>query len=269
MAKPALPEGEEPFLFEEPADRTPPEPPHIVVEPPQPEGSFSMAVPPPEPGLFDWPGPLPQIEEENYFLLTGTETIGPLPVSDIKARLADGSVGWDAYAWNQNLDEWLPLEQLLPRNSNEPLTPITPAVLSASYAGFVVRFAAGFFDLLIIVVSFIVLAIVIPPFRRWIETSHGDPQALFQVNLVLSIVPYVFYLLFLGPPGKGRTPGYRIMRIRLADQATGGVPTALQALLWCVGSVAMPFGWVFYWFDPARRMLHNMLSRTIVVDTAQ
>jgi uncharacterized RDD family membrane protein YckC len=112
---------------------------------------------------------------------------------------------------------------------------------------------------------FLAACILIGPFRDWIEASSQDETAWLQTNLLLSALVYLYFMLFFGPWGTGQTPGYRLLHLKLVDQKTRQSPSWLQSLLWCAGSVIILFGWIFYWFDRQHRMLHNGISKTIVL----
>jgi uncharacterized RDD family membrane protein YckC len=209
----------------------------------------------PHPDLFlGWPPALVP-EPLPVYLLEGEEPSGPFPQPDVIARLRNGSLAPELYAWHGGLDDWRRLEELFPE-----------AVPVCRLASFGVRFAAGCIDLGVILAIYVALMIVLPPFREWIEASSLSRRGLVVANLALSAAVCLYFLLFLGPPGKGRTPGYRFLRIRLLDQATHRTLGWPQALLWCAGSLAMIVGWPLYWLDGTRRMLHNRVSRTIVVN---
>ncbi len=236
---------------------------------PSGDATIPMEVPPhvlaydpsTEPGLFDWQG-RPEGEtpagENAWFLLVGTEAKGPFTAPEVEAKLREGEIAWDIYAWQPGQEAWAPLHEVFELAPGEDKS-------QPRLASFYRRFAAGAIDLLVIVVFFLVAMVAVSPFRLWVLASSGDPVALFRLNIVLSTLTYIFYMVCIGPVGGGRTPGYGLLRLRLVDQATRQTPSALQGLLWCVGSLTLLFGWIFYWFDPRRRMLHNMISRTLVI----
>jgi uncharacterized RDD family membrane protein YckC len=208
------------------------------------------------------------LTEYPYFVLEGEEATGPFPPSEILAKLEAGELTADSYVWNQTLDEWLPLHRVFGLDAPEPVPAgIVEHPVETTYplAGFGARFLAGTVDTAIIALVFIATCILVPPFRDWIEVNSAITENWLQVNLVLLIPVYLYFLLFLGPWGRGRTPGNRLLKLQLVDQTTRQPPDWLQAQLWCLGNVLNLIGWVFYWFDRQHRMLHNGISRTIVL----
>ena len=211
----------------------------------------------PHPDLFlAWQLASQPDQQRAYYLLESDDPSGPFAEDDIVLRLKNGLLSPDTYGWYKGLAEWMRLGALFP----------APAPAAPHLAGFNVRFAAGCMDLAIILLAYFVLMTVVPPFRDWIETASLSARGLIVANIVLSLPVYGYFLALMGPAGKGRTPGYRFLHIRLVDQAAKTPPGWRQACLWCVASLTMIVGWPFYWLDPGHRMLHNRLSRTIVVN---
>ena len=214
------------------------------------------------------------LTEYPYFVLADGEATGPFMPSEILEKQESGEIAPDAYVWNQTLDEWLPLNRVF---GVEPVDdwienvepPEEPAEASYTIAGFGPRFIAGAADLGIIVGTFFAACVLIPPFRQWIETTSQNTAEWLQVNVLLSAPIYLYFMLSFGPWGRGRSPGYRLAHLQLVDQETRRPPTWLQSLLWCIGSIVLIFGFVFYWFDRRHRMLHNGMSRTIVLQLPQ
>ena len=136
-------------------------------------------------------------------------------------------------------------------------------------AGFGRRFAAGAIDTAIIVAALVVAMILLPSFRSWVELSAADRNQWLRVNLFLSLPVYAYYMLGFAWPGRGATPGYRALGLRLLSEDTRGPPGPGRCMLWCAASIAMVAGWPLYWFDRRRRMLQNIASRTIVVSRTQ
>ncbi len=210
-----------------------------------------------------------------YFVLEGEEATGPFDPPEIQRKLAAGELNSGSYVWNQTLDEWLPLFRVfgLEPPDVEPEPDAQPTIddyqdsLESTYAlaNFGPRFLGGAIDLLVVSGLFVATCVLVPPFRDWIEVNSAITENWLQVNLVLLVPVYLYFLLFLGPWGGGQTPGYRVCRLRLVDQQTRHSPSWLQSQLWCLGNVVNFIGWLFYWFDRQQRMLHNGISRTIVL----
>ncbi len=204
------------------------------------------------------------LDELPYFILHGKDSHGPYTIEEIHAQLAEGAVTPASYAWNQTMTEWLPLSQVM--NIDDAVLLQATAIPVHHLAGLGRRFVAGLLDLLFIVIAFEAAIFLVPEFRGLVEAASGDSAQLLELNLMLSGMVYLYYMLMLARPGRGATLGYRIMRLRLVDQARGTQPGWTHCLLWCIGSVVLPIGWVIYWFDARRRMLHNVISQTVVID---
>lgn len=68
---------------------------------------------------------------------------------------------------------------------------------------------------------------------------------------------------------KGQTPGYRAYNLTLIDEATGGKPTLYLILFrnFCaLLSLFTIIGWVMMFFRKDRKTLHDLLSRTAVIE---
>lgn len=64
----------------------------------------------------------------------------------------------------------------------------------------------------------------------------------------------------------GGTPGDRFFGLRVVDETTRKPPTLSQALIWTICYIPLWFiSWIWYFQDQQKRMLHNIVSQTIVV----
>ncbi len=66
------------------------------------------------------------------------------------------------------------------------------------------------------------------------------------------------------------TPGDRVLKLRVVDETTGETPKLLQSVIWTATYVCLGYiGWIWYFIDSRKRMLHNIMSGTIVVSEAE
>jgi uncharacterized RDD family membrane protein YckC len=146
-------------------------------------------------------------------------------------------------------------------------------------AGFWRRLAASLVDLLVAVpIAFIlaklagrVAGIHLPPARRtgldyWLDLAlAGDPALWGGLGLGAAIVALYLYLFQVMA---GRTPGMRLLRMRVID-LYGDPPSAVRAGVRVAGYLAsvctLSLGFLWIGFDREKRGLHDWLAGTYVV----
>jgi uncharacterized RDD family membrane protein YckC len=121
-------------------------------------------------------------------------------------------------------------------------------IADASYAELGERFVAGLLDGLILVIPYLLASALLP--------------------IVGSlIVGAAYYMYFFSENGGGRTIGYRVMNLRLVDQQSLTPISAGTAALWyLIFALVSIIGWIWFFFDSQKRMLHNIASHTIVIN---
>ena len=200
------------------------------------------------------------IQPVYYFVLVDGEGTGPYSRADLANLAQQKKLLAESCIWNEGMDQWVMIRDI--PDLQDLVAQDQPLVITA---GFGRRFMAGAIDLMLIVVLFELMMAAFPQFRNGIETASLDPQQLAGVNLWLSAFIYLYYLLSMGSLGKGGTLGYHAMKLRLVSQRQSAKLSVLQILLWCIGTVILPIGWLWYFFDRRKRMLHNIVSHTIVI----
>jgi uncharacterized RDD family membrane protein YckC len=133
------------------------------------------------------------------------------------------------------------------------------AAAALPYASFGRRFAAGGIDVLLLSL----LALALMQITGEISVPGIGGVAFYPPWLNLIVAIYMIGLM--SRYGGGQTVGYRAMHIRMIDQESGEPPSLRQLLYWQVGLLLQPIGWVWYFTDPRKRMLHNIVSKTVVV----
>jgi uncharacterized RDD family membrane protein YckC len=123
-----------------------------------------------------------------------------------------------------------------------------PAQVRSDLAEFGERFAAGFIDVLVLLIPNLILI--------------GVTQMAFMGTLLS--IGYLTYMF--SDQMEGQTVGYKVMKLRLIDQETGNpVPAGRTALLAVIFSLLSIISWIWFFTDPNRRMLHNIASKTLVI----
>ena len=136
------------------------------------------------------------------------------------------------------------------------------------------------------------------PANKWDYASQGSKIKAFLTDsfmLVMPIMYVVFYLIMGGREGfaehktlgwvyilvplvivqtifmfkTGQTPGYRAYNLILIDDSTGEKPSFFITLfrnLCAVLSLFTLFGWLMMFFRKDNKTLHDLLSRTAVIN---
>jgi len=131
------------------------------------------------------------------------------------------------------------------------------------------RFAAGFVDLLIIVLVYIVLLFAI------LLAASVDPSGLSGILMGVlaggAILTVLAYNVVFHHFGGGRTPGKMLLSIRVV--AADGYPASLialllRALIWPIDvllSFPLPIGLYVIALTPRRQRLGDLVANTVVV----
>ncbi len=105
------------------------------------------------------------------------------------------------------------------------------------------------------------------------QFSVGEPrEGTLTLNFfgnALSIVYWLFYFGLATYFGKGRTPGKRIMKIRVVSLVRERISLwhcVERALGYAASALEFGFGFMQYFIHPNRRTVHDRIAETIVVD---
>lgn len=134
------------------------------------------------------------------------------------------------------------------------------------FAGLHLRAVAGLIDALLLSV----LAIGSMQLSGDLERLRGGESFGWMlypwwVNLLFLL----YFLIFFSRLGGGQSFGYRAMHLRMVDQTTLRPASLPRLVLWYIGTFILPVGWLWYFADRRRRMLHNIVSRTVVLCIAE
>lgn len=207
-----------------------------------------------------------------YYVYVDGQAVGPLPVEQLKPLIESGKVNGDTLAWTEALERWQSARTL------QALVESFPALAAASprhrvvrradeqalpLASFAERFAAGAIDVVIL---------ALPLFALVIATGGAAPGEARSTYLSLPLTDWVFFfgsavyfIGFMSKAGAGQTPGYRVMKLRLVSRATKQPAAFGPVVVWAIVNSINGVGFLWYFFNSERRMLHNIVSDTLVL----
>ncbi len=131
-------------------------------------------------------------------------------------------------------------------------------------AGFGVRVGAAAIDLVLWLALSLATGIILYGLAQ-LGGSADDPISGGRLSLLAQCAAALYFIGLMSRIGGGATVGYRLFGLRLVDQKTLTPPDLFCAILWYVTSYVRFIGFVTFFFDPRRRMLHNLTSGTVVV----
>jgi len=203
-----------------------------------------------------------------YFHIDG-QNVGPLKRDQISEMVSNGKVKMDTLAWKQGMEQWSQVKDLpellsaFPELGGGSYTSTPPSqeeqkmdsgpsesyqAITEPYADFMPRFLAGLIDALVLLIPSIIVAIFIPVIGGFIVC-----------------IPY--YLYFMSDYRGGQTIGYKAMKLKLVGEDSGRPIQLAPLFLWyLVLSFAGIIGWIWFFTDNRRRMLHNIASKTVVIN---
>ncbi len=207
-----------------------------------------------------------------YFHIDG-QNVGPLKEDQIKAYIASGKITLETLAWKQGMQQWASVKEVtelvaaFPELQGAGYVPPPPgtgpqaaprqqaytpyAQTEIKYADFVPRFLAGLIDAVILFIPSMVIGMFIP----------------YLGGLIVSI-PY--YVYFMSEHGGGQTIGYKAMKLKLLNEETMQPPPVAPIFLWFLVLYLIGIiGWIWFFIDKKRRMLHNIASKTIVISVPE
>ena len=212
-----------------------------------------------QPQIADHPPAPPEIH-----LVVDGAVVGPVDESAMAKLVSEGRVGSHTLAWHAALDEWAPVETLpelrwLIGPSQE--ASVVPGVV---FAGFARRLAAGSVDTVLCSAMLVAPAAVL---GFWPVLIGVEQDLVFDLwfNFLGSAATAAYFVLPMSWIGGGATPGYRLFGLRLIEEKTLRPPGLLRTAAWYVVTFGLFVGWLTYFVDPKRRMLHNLISHTLVI----
>jgi len=206
----------------------------------------------------------PGLPPDIHIVIDGAD-VGPVEAGELRRLYQEDRIGPSTLAWHPALDDWAEIGQMpeLAWIIAPPAPPVAEPV-PASLAHLPARLLAGGVDLAI---WLIVLALIALPlgFAPVLEGTKEDPQLATRFDLLAQFASAVYFILPMSSVGGGATPGYRLLGLRLVAAETMQPPGILRTLVWYMMTYLDLVGWLTYFFDSKRRMLHNIVSDTLVV----
>jgi len=129
-------------------------------------------------------------------------------------------------------------------------------------AGFLRRFIAGTFDLLLV-------ALMAAPAAAAIEFSDGnwaDPRVIGLMSAFTVVTMFAYFTISIALTG--RTLAMRVFSLRTIDTRTGLIPTGGQAIKRAMGyifALGLVLGVLYALIDPDGRTIYDRFSKTIVI----
>jgi uncharacterized RDD family membrane protein YckC len=195
-----------------------------------------------------------------YFGINGAR-VGPLDEEAIREKISQNQIQGNTLVWTVGLDRWVETKEVpeltvvFPEVSclRESSPPPLPSELSndkvpqEALADFGERLVAGLIDALVGLIPSIIVNSIIP----------------FVGGL---FIYGVYYAYCMSVKGGGQTVGYKAMKLKLIDQDSGRGLSVGSVIGWyLVYTFGGVIGWIWFFTDQRRRMLHNMASRSLVV----
>ena len=211
---------------------------------------------------------------------------GPATLDELREWITDGRVGPATMVWESDDNEWMPAnrrEQLrwdLPQAAPmPPATPLAPAA-SGVPAPLVLRVSAYLFD---VVAVGLVVWLVSSPWGAMLQAQQdAATKTLGEAapDLALLMRFYATVLAFHVPvslayhvgfnTAAGATPGKMLVGLRIvADDGTRLTFVRALARFAAESVSAMPLGagYLVALFNPSRQTLHDLIARTLVVQS--
>lgn len=208
-----------------------------------------------------------------YWFHVDGQNLGPLDADQTRRQINAGRVTADTWAWYEGLEQWRPVNQLdeilrfFPQTEEHGGAAAAVSIkagdaIEGVLASFWDRLLAGTIDTLFLMVISVGL----------LQLSGDLPIMLTGRAPLGSLYPFwlnalyaLYFFTLMSPLGGGRTLGYRALHLHLHDQAAARPPGYGQTVIWYLGTWLLFIGWIFFFVDRRRRMLHNIVSRTVVM----
>ena len=190
---------------------------------------------------------------------------GPIDAASFGSLAAEGRIGAATLAWHPGLDDWteigrLPeLAGLIGPAASLEVRPAVPVI-----AGLVPRLAAGTVDL-VAWLGLVALLSVPLGLTSALTGASDDPALAHRFDLLAQGTAAIYYLVLMSGLGGGASLGYRLLGLRLVKEPDFAPPSLLRTIVWYIVTYVRIVGWLTYFFDSKRRMLHNIVSQTLVI----
>jgi len=200
-----------------------------------------------------------------HLVIDGADS-GPIDPETFHRLASEGRVGPGTLAWYPEIENWTEIRHLpeLTRALESPPAEARARAQSPAMAGLAVRLAAGAVDAVawLGLVGLLSVPLGLTPV---LIGASDDPELARRFDLLAQGTAAVYYVAPMSRLGGGATIGYRLFGLRLVATGDLGPPSVLRAIVWYIVSYVRLIGWITYFFDSKRRMLHNIVSNTLVI----
>lgn len=149
--------------------------------------------------------------------------------------------------------------QVLKAQQNETSRPVLASNLP--HASFLRRCLSSLIDSIFL---FLFLVGIFHGLLIEVPSTHGSIGLTIFLRIVSFLAIIGFYTVSL--LNLHGTPGDRFFGLRVVDETTRRPLSVSQALTWTGCYIPLWFmSWIWYFYDDKKRMLHNIVSKTIVV----
>lgn len=206
----------------------------------------------------------PPLPPDIHLVVDGVD-VGPVTDEELLRLAAEGEIGPATLAWHPALDEWIEIGRL-PEMAwvVERPTAVETVEPLCVLAGFGVRFAAGGIDMVIWLVLVSLLAVPLG-LTSALSGTENDPALAARFNIMAQLAAALYFIVPMSAIGGGATPGYRLFGLRLVEAKSLRAPGVIRTFVWYIVTYVRFVGWVTYFIDSKRRMLHNIISGTLVI----
>lgn len=190
--------------------------------------------------------------------------VGPLEGPALRQLFLDGKIGPSTLAWHPALDAWAEIGQMPELAAIVvPPPPVVAEPPAPALAPLAPRLFAGAVDLAIWLALLVLIALPLgfAPLLEGVE----DSDLAGRFDILAQLLSALYFILPMSVIGGGATPGYRLFGLRLVAANTNEPPGVIRTLVWYMVTYLDLVGWLAYFFDPKRRMLHNIASNTLVI----
>jgi uncharacterized RDD family membrane protein YckC len=155
--------------------------------------------------------------------------------------------------------------------AGRPLRDAEPNSAPSPYAGLVTRVLAVAVDAVVLNVVGWFTAVIVGLCLSVIDLPDGVVAVFAAVGAIVAVLWTISYFIFFWST-TGQTPGNRLLRIRVVDARTLDPPSTRRAWLRFIALPlsVIPFGLGVGMIavNDRRRALHDVIARTLVLDTA-
>ncbi|MBF0117407.1 MAG: RDD family protein [Desulfobacterales bacterium] len=134
------------------------------------------------------------------------------------------------------------------------------------YVGFWKRLIATVIDTVIMML--ITMPILLSVYGKAYFTSKAPIKG--AVDFIVSYILPAVFVIFLWKY-KSATPGKMIIKAKIVDADTGGLPTNKQLVIrffaYLVSSIPMGLGFIWIAFDKKKQSWHDKMAKTLVIYT--